>query len=101
MQRIHIARVGAREILDSRGMPTVEATVYLSNGGMGVACVPSGASCGAYEAHELRDVGKKRYGGRGVLSAVYHIQKLISPALSGISVFEQEEIDSTMRLRTN
>lgn len=98
MQRIHIARVGAREILDSRGMPTVEATVYLGNGGIGVACVPSGASCGAYEAHELRDVGKRRYGGRGVQSAVYHVQKLISPALSGISVFDQEEIDSTMRL---
>ena len=98
MQRSRIARVGAREILDSRGMPTVEATVYLENGGIGTASVPSGASRGSYEAHEVRDTSRPRYGGRGVQSAVYHVRKLISPALSGISVLEQEEIDSTMLL---
>ena len=98
MQKIQIARVGAREILDSRGYPTVEATVYLGNGGIGTASVPAGASRGSYEAHELRDGDRRRYGGRGVLGAVYHVTKLISPALSGISVFDQEEIDHTMRL---
>ncbi len=98
MQRVQIARVSAREILDSRGYPTVEATVHLGNGGLGTASVPAGASRGSYEAHELRDGDRRRYGGRGVLGAVYHIQKLISPALSGISVFDQEEIDTTMLL---
>ena len=98
MQRVQIARVSAREILDSRGYPTVEATVHLGNGGLGTASVPAGASRGSYEAHELRDGDRRRYGGRGVLGAVYHIQKLISPALTGISVFEQEEIDQTMLL---
>ncbi len=98
MQRVQIARVSAREILDSRGYPTVEATVHLGNGGIGTASVPAGASRGSYEAHELRDGARRRYGGRGVLGAVYHITKLISPALSGISVFDQEEIDTTMIL---
>ncbi|MBO7762232.1 MAG: phosphopyruvate hydratase [Clostridia bacterium] len=98
MQRVHIARVGAREILDSRGNPTVEATVYLSNGGVGTACVPSGASCGTYEAHELRDGDRRRFGGRGVLSAVENVAKRISPALCGMDILDQEEIDCTMRL---
>ncbi len=98
MQKNRIARDGAREILDPGGEPTVEATVYLENGGVGTAAVPSGASRGSYEAHEVRDTSRPRYGGRGVQSAVYHIKKLISPALSGISVLEQEEIDSTMLL---
>lgn len=98
MQRIQIARVGAREILDSRGYPTVEATVYLTNGGVGTAAVPAGASCGSHEAKELRDGDARRFGGRGVLGAVYHITKLISPALSGIHVLDQEEIDTTMLL---
>ena len=98
MQRAQIARVSAREILDSRGYPTVEATVHLGNGGIGTASVPAGASRGSYEAHELRDGDRRRYGGRGVLGAVYQITKLISPALSGMSVFDQEEIDRTMLL---
>ena len=98
MQKIQIARVGAREILDSRGYPTVEATVYLGNGGIGTASVPAGASRGSYEAHELRDGDRRRFGGRGVLGAVYNITHLISPALSGMPILEQEEIDSTMLL---
>ena len=72
MQRVQIARVSAREILDSRGYPTVEATVHLGNGGLGTASVPAGASRGSYEAHELRDGDRRRYGGRGVQGAVYH-----------------------------
>lgn len=96
MQKIQISRVVAREILDSRGYPTVEASVHLSNGISGTASVPSGASCGTYEAHELRDGDRNRYGGRGTLGAVYHVARLISPALAGLSVFEQEEIDGTM-----
>lgn len=96
MGKIQIVRANAREILDSRGTPTVEACVLLSDGTTGIAAVPSGASTGRYEAHELRDTARSRYGGKGVLDAVYNVNKLISPALSGISVYEQEEIDHTM-----
>ena len=96
MAKIQIVRTTAREILDSRGTPTVEACVSLSDGTTGVAAVPSGASTGSFEAHELRDTGRHRYDGRGVLDAVYNVNKLISPAISGISAFEQEEIDHTM-----
>ena len=97
MQRITILRTNAREILDSRGTPTVEASVFLSDGTVGIAAVPSGASTGTYEAHELRD-GGKRYGGRGVLGAVYNVNKTISPAITGINALDQEEVDGTMRL---
>ena len=96
MGKNQIVRTTAREILDSRGQPTVEACVTLSDGTTGVASVPSGASTGRYEAHELRDTTRRRFGGRGVMDAVYNVNKLISPALSGISVFDQEEIDHTM-----
>ncbi|MFA5562486.1 MAG: phosphopyruvate hydratase [Eubacteriales bacterium] len=96
MDKLQIVRVGAREILDSRGNPTVEATVHLSNGSMGVAAVPSGASTGSFEAFELRDTDRERYGGKGVLGAVHHVNKLISPALSGICATDQYEIDHTM-----
>lgn len=98
MQRIQIIRASAREILDSRGHPTVEASVFLSNGSVGVACVPSGASTGTHEARELRDGVRTRFGGRGVLGAVYNVTKLISPAISGINVLDQDEIDATMLL---
>ena len=98
MGKVQFARVSAREILDSRGNPTVEATVVLSDGSVGVAGVPSGASTGTFEAVELRDVAKKRYSGKGVLDAVYHVNKLISPALCGISAYDQNEIDATMLL---
>ena len=96
MGKIQFTKACAREILDSRGNPTVEATVVLSDGSIGVASVPSGASTGSFEAIELRDKSKKRYNGRGVLDAVYHVNKLISPALCGISAFDQAEIDGTM-----
>jgi len=98
MGKVQFARVSAREILDSRGNPTVEATVVLSDGSVGVAGVPSGASTGTFEAVELRDTAKKRYFGKGVLDAVYHVNKLISPALCGISAYDQNEIDATMLL---
>ena len=96
MGKVQIVRATAREILDSRGTPTVEACVLLSDGTTGIAAAPSGASTGRYEAHELRDTTRRRFGGRGVLDAVYHVNKLISPAISGISAYEQEEIDHTM-----
>lgn len=97
MGKNYITKVCGREVLDSRGNPTVEASVVLSDGTVGMASVPSGASTGAYEAHELRDKGSARYGGKGVLDAVCNIHKKIHPALSGISVYEQYEIDAIMR----
>ncbi len=96
MNAVKIVRVSAREILDSRGVPTVEATVHLSDGTVGVAASPSGASTGSHEAHELRDGDVKRYGGRGVLRAVDNVHRVISPALTGISAYDRYEIDRTM-----
>ncbi len=93
MQKPQISKCCAREILDSRGNPTVEATVILYDGTVGVASVPSGASTGIYEAHELRDKDSKRYLGKGVLDAVTNVSRIISPVLSGISASEQAEID--------
>lgn len=93
MNKPQIIRCCAREILDSRGNPTVEATVFLSDGTVGVASVPSGASTGIYEACELRDGDRKRYGGKGVTEAVSGVGKIISPALSGVYASEQGEID--------
>jgi enolase len=93
MQKSQITKCFAREILDSRGNPTVEATVILADGTVGVASVPSGASTGIYEAHELRDKDPKRYLGLGVSTAVANVCRIISPVLSGISVLEQAEID--------
>ena len=90
-----IQKVAAREVLDSRGNPTVEVDVILSNGALGRAAVPSGASTGSHEALELRD-GKKRYGGKGVLKAVEHITRLIAPKLRGHDARRQEEIDRLM-----
>ena len=92
----HIKRICAREILDSRGNPTVEACVTLEDGTTGVASVPSGASTGQYEAVELRDKGN-RYNGKGVLCAVSNIQKKISGALEGINVTCTSEIDMILR----
>ena len=97
MGKNYITKVCGREVLDSRGNPTVEASVVLSDGTVGMASVPSGASTGAYEAHELRDKGSARYGGKGVLDAVCNIHKKIHPTLSGISVYEQCEIDAIMQ----
>ena len=80
-----IDTVVAREVLDSRGTPTVEAEVMLEGGATGRAIVPSGASTGAHEAHELRD-GGSRYGGKGVLQAVTNIEERIAPVLCGLSL---------------
>ncbi len=93
MTKPQISRVSAREILDSRGNPTVEATVFLTDGTVGVASVPSGASTGVFEACELRDGDRGRYGGRGVRKAVANVNDSISPALSGVYVSEQGEVD--------
>ncbi|MCL1937254.1 MAG: phosphopyruvate hydratase [Candidatus Azobacteroides sp.] len=93
---MEIVKIVGREILDSRGNPTVEVDVYLESGFMGRAAVPSGASTGENEALELRDGDKKRYGGKGVLKAVENINHIIAPALIGISVLEQRSIDKIM-----
>ncbi len=91
-----IADVFAREILDSRGNPTVEVEVILETGAMGRACVPSGASTGKREALELRDGDKKRYGGKGVLKAVDNVNEEIGPELMGFESSEQTFIDRMM-----
>src|SRR5262250_1722752 len=91
-----IVDVVAREILDSRGNPTVEADVLIESGVMGRAAVPSGASTGKREALELRDKDKARYGGKGVLKAVEHINTEISEAIMGLDAQEQSFIDKTL-----
>ncbi len=91
-----IIEVTAREILDSRGNPTVEAEVVTVTGAHGRAAVPSGASTGAHEAVELRDGDATRYGGKGVLQAVRNVNELISPLIEGMSVFDQIAIDAEM-----
>ena len=89
----NISFVKAREILDSRGNPTVEVDIGLDNGVAGRAAVPSGASTGSREAIELRDKDKSRYGGKGVLTAVENITKIIAPEIFGIDIREQRKID--------
>ncbi|MCC3586710.1 phosphopyruvate hydratase [Microcoleus sp. PH2017_30_WIL_O_A] len=96
MQDTAIESIKAREILDSRGRPTIEAEVYLANGVVGLAQVPSGASTGSFEAHELRDDDKKRYGGKGVLKAVANVEHKIAPALANLDAIDQPLIDQTM-----
>lgn len=91
-----IAKIHARQILDSRGNPTVEVDVVTQSGKLGRASVPSGASTGSREALELRDGDKTRYMGKGVSKAVDNINKLIAPALIGKSVFEQRALDHAM-----
>ena len=91
-----IHSIYAREILDSRGFPTVEAQVMLESGVIGVASVPSGASTGTNEALELRDRDPQRYFGKGVLNAVQNVNEIISPALKGFCVMEQLKIDRMM-----
>ena len=91
-----LERVFAREILDSRGTPTVEAEVALAGWAFGCAAVPSGASTGAHEACELRDGDKKRFQGKGVLKAVGHVNGEIAAALKGLDGFDQEKVDRTM-----
>ena len=94
MEKIEI--VYAREILDSRGNPTVEVEVGLSDGGWGQAAVPSGASTGQFEALELRDGDPKRYLGKGVLKAVDNVNRTIAPAITGMDPFDQNLIDSSI-----
>lgn len=84
-----IASIKAREILDSRGNPTVEADVITSDGNMFRAAVPSGASCGVYEALELRDEDKNRYLGKGCLKAVNNVHTHLAPGLKGMDVRQQ------------
>ncbi|MEP0871651.1 phosphopyruvate hydratase [Trichocoleus desertorum AS-A10] len=91
-----IYSIRAREILDSRGRPTIEAEVYLENGAVGVAQVPSGASTGSFEAHELRDGDSSRYGGKGVQKAVQNVVEEIAPRLIGCNALNQEAIDRAM-----
>ena len=92
----HIVKIIGREILDSRGNPTVEADVFLADGNMGRAAVPSGASTGEHEAVELRDGDKSRYLGKGTLKAVAHINGEIAAALHGKDATQQSEVDNAM-----
>jgi enolase len=93
---VTIADIHAREILDSRGNPTVEAEVILSNGVTGRAAVPSGASTGEHEAVELRDGEADRYLGKGVLDAVGNVEEVIAPAVQGMNPYEQVQLDRAM-----
>lgn len=96
MNKPQIVKCCAREILDSRGNPTVETTVFLTDGTVGMASVPSGASTGIYEAHEKRDGDPERFNGKGVKSAVCNVCRTISPAISGICASEQHELDNVL-----
>ena len=91
-----IQRLNARQILDSRGVPTVEVDCVLSDGSFGRAAVPSGASTGSHEALELRDGEKARYGGKAVLKAVSNVNGPIAKALAGVKVASQRSIDEQL-----
>ena len=91
-----IKSIVAREILDSRGNPTVETTVVLENGISGIAAAPSGASTGTHEALELRDGDTKRYNGKGVLKAIKNVNNLIAPKLIGVDALDQKNVDKIM-----
>ena len=91
-----ITEIHARQVLDSRGNPTVEVDVYTEAGAMGRAIVPSGASTGEYEAMELRDGDKSQYMGKGVLKAVANVNEKIAPELIGCDVFDQVALDKAM-----
>jgi enolase len=93
-----ISNIHAREILDSRGNPTIESEVFLDDGSYGLAAVPSGASTGKLEAYELRDNDPKRYLGKGVLQAVAHSNNEIKQALIGFPAFAQEKLDNKLKL---
>ncbi len=94
-KEVKISKVWAREILDSRGNPTVEVEVTLSDGSFGRAGVPSGASTGSHEAIELRDGDKKRYGGKGVKKAVENVNEIIFKKVKG-KVWSQKTLDQAM-----
>ncbi len=91
-----IANIKAREVLDSRGFPTLEAEIHLDNGAIGIAAVPSGASTGSLEACELRDGDKTKFLGKGVLKAVENVNKKIAAKLTGFDAGEQKKIDQLM-----
>ena len=93
-----IRKINARQILDSRGNPTVEVDVTLNSEAFGRACVPSGASTGEYEAHELRD-GGRHYLGKGVLAAVKNITDKLAPKLNGMDASDQKKLDQIMTLK--
>ncbi|HLF46073.1 MAG TPA: phosphopyruvate hydratase, partial [Chitinophagaceae bacterium] len=92
----YISEIFARQILDSRGNPTIEVDVITDEGGFGRAAVPSGASTGIHEAVELRDGDKKNYAGKGVLKAVKNVNTILTPALLGYDVADQTGIDEMM-----
>ena len=92
-----ILDVHARQILDSRGNPTVEVDVMTQNGTVGRAAVPSGASTGTHEAVELRDGDKSKYLGKGVLKAVENVNQLLAKEIQGIDVFEQNMIENKLK----
>ena len=96
MKTAIIKKVVAREILDSRGNPTIECEVHLESGAWGIADVPSGASTGEHEALELRDGDPKRYQKKGVLKAVSNVQKMLAPKLIGLDAFDQAGVDAVM-----
>ncbi len=96
MNKPQIIKCCGREILDSRGNPTIEVSVFLSDGSVGMASVPSGASTGIYEAHEKRDGNEKRFFGLGVNDAVCSVCRVISPSISGVCASEQYELDSLL-----
>ena len=93
-----IQKIHARQVLDSRGNPTVEVDVITTTGNLGRAIVPSGASTGKHEAVELRDGNKDVYVGKGVLNAVNNVNTIIAPEIQGLNVFEQNAIDHIMNL---
>src|SRR3989344_9314371 len=97
MKTARIKKVEAREILDSRGFPTVEADVILSDGTLGRAAVPSGASTGIHEALELRDGDKRRFFGKGTLKAVQNIRGILGPAVAGLNPREQLRVDERLK----
>src|SRR6201993_2477361 len=96
MTKTSIEKIHAREILDSRGNPTVEVDVRLEGGALGRAAVPSGASTGEHEAWELRDGDKKRYGGKGVLRAVANVNEKIAREMKGWDARDQAKVDNRM-----
>jgi enolase len=96
MKKAIIKSIVAREILDSRGNPTIECEVHLESGASGIAAVPSGASTGEHEALELRDGDPKRYQKKGVLQAVQNVSKLLGPAVVGLDAFDQAGVDAAM-----
>src|SRR6266403_903451 len=91
-----ISRVRAREILDSRGNPTIEVDVRVESGALGRAAIPSGASTGEHEAWELRDGNKSRFGGKSVRKAVFNVNEKIAPILKGLDALDQANIDKKL-----